>query len=30
MLKEIIKEIVLKIQIWLDEREYNKEFRRVN
>lgn len=29
-MKEIIKEIVLKIQIWLDEREYNKEFRRVN
>lgn len=30
MMKELIKEIVLKIQIWLDECEYNKEFRRVN
>lgn len=29
-MKEIIKEIVLKIQILIDEREYNKEFRRVN
>ena len=29
-MKKIIKEIVLKIQIWIDEREYNNEFRRVN
>lgn len=29
-MKKVIKEIVLKIQIWLDEREYNKEFKRVN
>lgn len=29
-MKKFIKEIVLKIQIWLDEREYNKEFKKVN
>nr|DAO26260.1 MAG TPA: hypothetical protein [Caudoviricetes sp.] len=29
-MKKFIKEIVLKIQVWLDEREYNKEFKRVN
>lgn len=29
-MKKFIKEIILKIQVWLDEREYNKEFKRVN
>lgn len=29
-MKKVIKEIVLKIQIWIDEREYKKEFKRVN
>lgn len=30
MLKELIKRLALRIQMWIDEREYNKEFRRVN